>query len=132
MGIFSGPPPPPKGTHGHSQGNTTSTVQAKIFTFDQLHYGDGQQDNGKLGIQSDGLGLFECNVLTYHTSNVDIWHSNFQLMDATGKQLFGTEWLDGPKMKNNNPPNHYIWTVRFLFPPEIFNAIASVVQNYKC
>lgn len=126
------PPTAAKTATGHSQGTSTLTVESKIFTFDELHVGDGQQDGGKIVFQSDGLGSFICNTLTYHTHNGDIWRSVFKAFDARGKQLFETADFEGPRMSDGNPPPKYPWSVQFLFPKETYSAIASVTQGYLC
>ncbi|WP_263384860.1 DUF6294 family protein [Granulicella arctica] len=107
-------------------------LQTKVLTWPELHRGDCQQDNGRLTFHSDGTGTWTATVLTYHTTNRDIWHAGFQIKGSNGATLFSVGPFDSPHMQDGNPPPRYGWVAQFSFPPDYFNGIASAVQNCSC
>jgi hypothetical protein len=107
-------------------------LQTKSLTWPELHRGDCQQDNGRLLFHSDGTGTWSATVLTYHTTNRDIWHAGFAVKGSNGATLFNLGPWDGPNMHDGNPPPKYSWVKQFSFPPDFFNGIAEATQNCSC
>ncbi|MBV8930989.1 MAG: hypothetical protein JOZ47_17370 [Kutzneria sp.] len=119
----------------HAAGvHVNGALEEKRATWDELHAGDCQQDNGTIVIRSDGTGDWSATTLTYQTHTGDIWHSSFDFYTTAGFHLFGAGTFDSPKMDDGNPPPRYTWGAHFVFNPADFNGvdIFKTIQHYSC
>ena len=95
---------------------TQNEVQAKVFTWNEIHTGDCVMQAGStLILYSDGVGKFEAVVWTNHTHSGDQWTHIIDVKDFWGLTLFTCPRWIGPRMDDGNPPPHY------AFGPVFFN-----------
>ncbi len=107
-----------------------------VYKWDDCAVGNCHQRHGKLVLRSNGTAEWSCEVMTEHTYNHDIWHSEFKFLDAQGHEFFKSRKLDGPHMTGtpspwyqwpspNFPTEHY----EFNFPQEYFYKIEDIIQH---
>ncbi|HKT04072.1 MAG TPA: DUF6294 family protein [Rugosimonospora sp.] len=111
---------------------TVTPALSKAFTWGTLRFGDCQQTNGRLTLNSNGTGDFSADTLTFQTHTQDVWHATFNFSTPAGTRLLTVGPLDSPGMSDGNPPPVYHWDRTFTFDPALYSAIGAVSQTYSC
>jgi hypothetical protein len=122
----------PVPTHicGTAHANFTGTTP-RTFKYDVLTSGDCVLEKGSLTFTSSGQGKWEARIHTNHTTNRDIWHVNFTVLDGAGHQLFPVSPGDSPNMYGSPSPV-IPWAIQFNFDAAHFADIQNVQIATSC
>jgi len=97
----------------------------RTFKYDVLTSGDCVMQEGSLSFDSTGHGKWVAKIHTNHTTNRDIWHLDFNVLDANGQSLFPVGIGDSPAMYGSPSPT-IPWAIEFQFDPSKFTLIDDV------
>lgn len=103
----------------------------KSFSYDLLTAGDCVLERGELTFSASGQGSWRATIHTNHTTNRDIWHVSFNVLDAQGRQVMPVFLGDSPNMYGSPSPR-IPWAVNFNFNPGQFAAINRVTVRTSC
>jgi hypothetical protein len=114
-----------------STGSTGGGGGSKSFSYDLLTAGDCVLERGRLTLNPDGSGQWTAYIHTNHTTNRDIWHVSFNVVDSSGRQLFPQFLGDSPGMYGSPSPT-IPWVVNFQFNASQFRLIDHVTIQTSC
>jgi hypothetical protein len=116
---------PVSGSGGNNSG------AARSFSYNLLTSGDCVLERGHLTLNADGTGQWTAYIHTNHTTNRDIWHVSFNVVDSSGRQLFPLFLGDSPNMYGSPSPT-IPWSVQFQFNASQFRNISQVRISTSC
>lgn len=118
----------------HCEIDTAKSTDSKLpksFPYDVLTSGDCVLEKGELTFNANGQGQWRAKIHTNHTTNRDIWHMSFNVVESTGRPLFPVFVGDSPAMYGSPSPT-IPWAVNFQFDPAKFRLISHVTMRQSC
>ena len=103
----------------------------KTFNYDVLTAGDCVLEQGTLSFSPTGEGRWRATIHTNHTTNRDIWHMSFNVLDSAGHQVFPVFIGDSPAMFGSPSPL-IPWAVDFNFNANQFRGIYRITIRSSC
>jgi len=110
---------------------SSNSTSPKTFPYDVLTSGDCVLERGTLTFNANGEGKWRSQIHTNHTTNRDIWHVSFNVVESTGRPLFPVFLGDSPAMYGSPSPT-IPWAVIFKFDPAKFRFISHISVRTSC
>lgn len=112
-------------------GTSGGSANTRGFNYNLLTAGDCVLERGHLTLNPDGTGQWTAYIHTNHTTNRDIWHISFSVIDSNGRQIFPIFLGDSPYMYGSPSPT-IPWSIQFQFNTSLFRSIAQVRISTSC